>query len=46
MKEKKKLEAVDTIEGFEPCVKEIRDDLEEYALIETKKNYKLQNYKK
>lgn len=35
--EKKKLEAVDTIEGFEPCVKEIRDDLEEYALIETKK---------
>lgn len=35
--EKKKLEAVDTIEGFEPCVKEIRDDLEEYALTETKK---------
>ncbi len=34
---KKKLEAVDTIEGFEPCVKEIRDDLEEYALTETKK---------
>jgi|LSQX01.3.fsa_nt_gb hypothetical protein len=35
--EKKKLEAVDSIEGFEPCVKEIRDDLEEYALAETKK---------
>lgn len=35
--EKKKLEAVDTIEGFEPCVKEIIDDLEEYALTETKK---------
>jgi hypothetical protein len=35
--EKKKLEAVDTIEGFEPCVKEIKDDLEEYALTETKK---------
>lgn len=34
---KKKLEAVDTIEGFEPCVKEIKDDLEEYALTETKK---------
>ncbi len=35
--EKDKLEAVDTIEGFEPCVKEIKDDLEEYALTETKK---------
>ena len=28
---------MDSIEGFEPCVKEIRDDLEEYALAETKK---------
>ena len=35
--EKKKLEAVNTIEGFEPCIKEIKDDLEEYALTETKK---------
>ncbi len=35
--EKKKLEAVDTIDGFEPCIKEIKDDMEAYALSETKK---------
>lgn len=35
--EKKKLEAVNTIEGIEPCIKEIKDDLEEFALAETKK---------
>ncbi len=35
--EKKKLEAVDTIEGIEPCVKEIKEDLEKYALEEAKK---------
>lgn len=35
--EKKKLDAVDTIDGFEPCIKEIKDDLEAYALTETKK---------
>ena len=35
--EKEKLEAVDTIEGIDPCVAEIKEDLEEYALTETKK---------
>lgn len=35
--EKDKLEAVDAIEGFEPCVKKIKNDLEEYALTEIKK---------
>lgn len=35
--EKKKIDAVDTIDGFEPCIKEIKDDLEAYALTETKK---------
>lgn len=37
VQEKQKLEAVNTIEGFEPCVKEIKADLEEFALTETKK---------
>lgn len=35
--EKAKLEAVDTIEGIDPCVAEIKQDLEDYALSETKK---------
>ena len=35
--EKKKLEAVNTIEGVSPCVNEIKADLEEYALNEAKK---------
>ena len=35
--EKEKLEAVDTIEGIGPCVDDIKEDLEEYALTETKK---------
>ncbi len=35
--EKKKLDAVDTIDGFESCIKEIKNDLEKYALTETKK---------
>lgn len=35
--EKKLLEAVDTIEGVEPCAKKIKEDLEAYALTETKK---------
>lgn len=35
--EKKKLEAVDTIDGINPCVNEMKDDLEHYALSETKK---------
>ncbi len=35
--EKKKLEAVDTIDGINPCVNEMKDDLEHYALTETKK---------
>lgn len=35
--EKKILESVNSFDGFEPCVKKIKDDLEEYALEETKK---------
>jgi len=35
--EKKKLEAVDTIEGVEPCYEEIKEDLETYVLTEAKK---------
>ena len=35
--EKAKLEAVDTIEGVSPCVEEIKEDLEEFAISETKK---------
>ncbi len=35
--ELKKLEAVNTIEGVEPCYEEIKADLEAYALTETKK---------
>ncbi|MCI5744721.1 MAG: hypothetical protein MR270_00320 [Erysipelotrichaceae bacterium] len=35
--EKKKLEAVNTIEGVTPCVNEIKKDLETYALVEAKK---------
>ncbi len=35
--EKKKLEAVDTIEGVEPCYEEIKADLETYVLTEAKK---------
>ena len=34
--EKAKLAAVDTIEGIAPCVSEIKDDMEEYALSKTK----------
>ena len=35
--EKKKLEAVETIEGVEPCYEEIKADLETYVLTEAKK---------
>ena len=35
--EKKLLEAVDTIEGVQPCVEKIKEDLEKYALDEAKK---------
>lgn len=35
--EKLKLDAVDTIDGFEPCVEEIKEDLEVFALSEAKK---------
>ena len=35
--EKKKLEAVDTIEGVEPCYEEIKADLATYVLTEAKK---------
>ncbi len=35
--EKAKLAAVDTIEGVQPCVLEIKEDLEEYVLTEAKK---------
>lgn len=35
--EKKKLEAVDTIEGVEPCCEEIKADLATYVLTEAKK---------
>ena len=35
--EKAKLDAVDSFDGFTPCVNEIKEDLEEYALTETKK---------
>ncbi|MBP5444537.1 MAG: hypothetical protein J6Y28_00055 [Acholeplasmatales bacterium] len=35
--EKEKLEDVDTIEGVNPCVEEIKNDLETYALTEAKK---------
>ena len=34
--EKAKLEAVDTLDGFEPCILEIKDDLVKFALSETK----------
>lgn len=37
VEEKKKLEAVDTIEGVEPCYEEIKADLASYALTEAKK---------
>ena len=37
VEEKKKLEAVDTIEGVEPCYEEIKADLETYVLTEAKK---------
>ena len=35
--EKAKLDAVDSFDGFTPCVNEIKADLEAYALAETKK---------
>lgn len=35
--EKKKLEAIDEIEDITPCVNEIKEDLKNYALNETKK---------
>ena len=35
--EKKLLEAVNTIEGVEPCVNKIKEDLEKYAIDEAKK---------
>lgn len=35
--EKKKLAAVDTIDGVAPCVEEIKEDLEAYVLTEAKK---------
>lgn len=37
VEEKKKLEAVDTIEGVEPCYETIKADLASYALTEAKK---------
>ncbi len=35
--EKAKLDKVDSFDGFTPCVNEIKEDLEAYALTETKK---------
>lgn len=35
--EKEKLESVDTVEKITPCVNEIKDDLADFALTETKK---------
>ena len=35
--EKAKLDAVDSFDGFTPCINEIKEDLEEFALTETKK---------
>jgi len=35
--EKKKLDDIDSTDGFEPCILEIKDDLIEFALTETKK---------
>ena len=36
-KEKKKLDDVNEIDGFQDCIDEIKDDLEEYVLSEAKK---------